>query len=129
MLIEWTMPNVYSIWTPNVAKPLQLLPGVNEVEDKAWETVESHKNVLAHIEVGNLVVMNKPPGDRKQKTEGLMQYDVKEAKRIVKSTYDKELLTKWNDMDERKGIQTEITAQIERVDKSVRLKTDDEKNG
>lgn len=121
------MPNVYNVWTPNKSKPVQLLPGINEISDKEWDEIEDHKNVQAHIEEGNLVVRDKPSGDRKQKTEGLMQYDIKEAKRIVKETFDKELLAKWSDMDDRKGVQEAIAVQVKKVDESVKLKTDDEK--
>ena len=129
MLVEWTMPNVYSIWHSNKGKPLQLLPGINEVDDKMWTECEKHPNVKLNIDEGNLVVHDKPTGDRKQKTEGLMQYDVREAKRIVKNTFDKDLLGKWAKMDNRQVIQTEIETQIKKVDESVRVKTDEEKNG
>jgi len=129
MLVEWTMPNVYSVWTQNATKPVRLMPGNNELEDKVWDKIKAHPNVQLHMDEGNLVVLDKPSGDRKQKAEGLKQYDVAGAKRVVKKTYDKVLLGKWLEMDERKAVQTEIKAQIKKVDESVKLKTDEQEDG
>ncbi len=128
-MLEWTMPNVYNIWIENRPKPVGLLPGVNQVEAKVWEQVKEHPNVKAHIDEGNLVVMEGPTGDRKKGSGGLKGYNVKEAKRLIKGTYDKELLAIWAKEDDRDTVVTEIEAQVKRVDESVRIKTDEEKNG
>ena len=139
MLVEWTQARVYSIWTnaktvpgaPPAAKlETTLVPGINEVDDEMWGRIAQHPNVKHYLEAGDLKVQNPPKDgpDRKKNAKGLLQYQIIEAKKLVRQTYDKQLLLEWKENDTRAGITSEIDRQITKIDATARPKTEEEKN-
>ena len=124
-LIEWTQPNLFTINKPKHVGPfLSLMPGMNEVEEKVWAEAEKHPLVQIHIDEDTLVVHDGAAKSSKSK-QGLSGYDVKEAKRIVKKTFDTELLAKWKNEEKRATVVTEIDKMIEKVNSMA--KTEEEK--
>lgn len=117
-MIEWTQPNVYSVWVKGKQEPHKLMPGMNEISEDDWKNISVHPNAKAHISEGNLLVHE----FGKKGAKSFKEYSVNDAKRIVKGTFDKDLLKKWAGEDSRKQVLEAIQAQIDTVDKSVKVK-------
>jgi hypothetical protein len=138
MLIEWTQTNAFSFYqatggnagkqVPRQTKvALTLLPGINEVDEATWKKCADHPLAKIHLEEGNieLVDVRRKSGSKKD-APGLTGFEARDAKKIVKQTFDKALLAKWADKESRKEVVTALEKQVELVDKSVPTKTDGE---
>ena len=126
-LVEWTKPNLFTVMKPKMVKPfLRLKPGINEVDPKVWTEAAKNKNVQHYLDEDEIIVHDSPTGAGAKKS-GLAGYDEKAARRMIRSTYDPELLGKWKASEKREKVLAEIAKQVEKIDKAVPEKTADEK--
>lgn len=133
MIIQWKQPNMITGYAPtkqgsNVQQKFTLLPGNNEVPDADWEDAKKHPLLKHYIADGSLVEITKPEKDNKKSREGLAQYDLPEAIKIVKGTYDKVLLNKWLMMDGRDGLVTEINKQLAMIEEKTKKESSQEES-
>ncbi len=132
MLVTWNQANLLSVYLQpkqgQALEAIKLLPGMNEVEDKTWKQVEEHPAVKKHIEMGNLELVDRPSDDNKKAREGLAMFDVGASKKLVKKTYDKVLLGKWKEKEERQAVLASIDEQLKYIEESTKpVKKDEEK--
>lgn len=71
---------------------VQLLPGVNEVDDEKFEVIKGHPHFAARMRDGKITVLSVPSkeGDGKQSVEEMLGYipkifDTKLLKKLIKS--------------------------------------------
>lgn len=125
LLVEWTQPNLFTWFDKKATAPtLKLLPGINQVDEKMWAKAEKHPLVKHHLSEENLVVHD----EKIEGKAGLSETPVKDAKRIIVGTFDKELLQNWKSGEKRKSVVDAIDAQIKKVDESVKLKEKDDED-
>jgi len=129
MLIKWTKSNVLTIHAKdktNTVKPIQLLPGVNEVTKEDWSLALQHPVVKRYLdEEGILEVKGQTVDDKPSKKEGLEDYTIPSASKIIKETYDVELLKSWKLKDDRVGIAQAIDDQLQFIKETTTPKKDD----
>lgn len=96
---------------------LLLRPGANTISRKRWEQTADHPAVKTYLELGVLVL----DPSAVQKTEhthtpdnldGLRKLSIAKAAVWIEASVDEALLTKWRNMDPRKGIHAAIDARI-----------------
>lgn len=131
MIVQWNQPNMITGYSPsktgtNVNQKFTLLPGNNEIPDADWNDVKDHPLLKHYIKDGILKEITKPEKDNKKSREGLAQYDLVEASKIVKGTYDKVLLNKWFDLDTRETLRVEINAQLKMIEDKTKKETKSE---
>lgn len=134
MIVQWKQPNLVTVYIPgqDIAKGGQgfkvgqkILPGMNEIDEKDWNELKKHPILQPYIEQGDLVEIAKAK-DSKGK-EGIGAYEVKEAKTIIKGTFDKLLLKKWLQGESRDQVRAALQAQLEDIDKkTTKEKTEDD---
>lgn len=139
MILNWAKKNAGVLVVPcikskKVIKHLRLLPGVNSTISEAdWKQCEKFLN--KHIERGDLIIVkgNKDKEAEPKKTKdgklkeaelsiekqkpakGIQDLTIKEAKEIVKETFELESLEKYLDEEVRDEIRLLINKQIEKV--------------
>lgn len=120
MLIKYTKASLYR------CNEMRLIPGVNEVSDKVWDSVKDNPLVKARLSNGEIVLMKvstQAPQDSKASQAGapaaysLAELNANEAKEIVKETLDLKLLEAWKEKETRKAVVTAIEKQIESLAK------------
>jgi len=131
MIVQWNQPNMITGYAPTKAghtvnQKFTLLPGNNEIPDSDWDEVKKHPLLKHYMDDGTLKEVTKPEKDNKKSREGLAQYDLAEATKIVKGTFDKVLLTKWFDLDNRDGLRTEINKQLALIEEKTKKETSTE---
>lgn len=128
MLVEWTKPNLFTIWgSEGGSEPtLRLIPGMNEVKKDDWDKVSKHPLVKIHLEEDDLIVHDDLGGEEGSEVDGISTLAVKKATKIIKATFDTELLAKWRGEETRSTILTAIDKQVEVVNKSVKVKEKEE---
>lgn len=136
MLLNWTEKHPLSIWSkppkkegdepPRAELGFTLLPGINEIDDKAFKAVETHPRIKFLMKERSLnLVSAKPKKDAKG--DGLMVYEQGDAQDIIKNTYDKRLLKKWLLAEERLEIKQAIDVQLQWIDDKTTKKPEPEK--
>ncbi|MBP0021037.1 MAG: hypothetical protein J7647_26220 [Cyanobacteria bacterium SBLK] len=91
---------------------VQLNPGINEVPDE----ITNHPFYHKLLKQGAIVVLSPL---LPQSFESLAKMSVKEAEPIITKTSDRELLKKWLEKDDRKGITEAIEKRLEELDGSI----------
>jgi hypothetical protein len=116
LIVKNTEPRVHSL-----GGFVTLLPGVNEVDEAAWERALSISIVQHYVDEGVFVVAGSAKG-KPGEAAAIAGMSVGEAKKLVGETVDLQLLRSWESLEERKGVQSSITAQITKVESAVDTK-------
>lgn len=133
MMVQWTQPNLLTVYKPTGTKggpeafsvAQHILPGINEIPDTEWEALKKNSMLVRLMDEGMLKEVEKDRKEGKGKS-GTSGYSVKDAKDIVKGTYDTKLLTTWKAHDSRPEIVLAIDAQLKDIEKRT-MKTAEEK--
>jgi len=120
MLIQYNEPRSFQI-----DLDFRLIAGVNEVQDKVWEKYKEHPVVKAKIDKGIFEVVDKPKSAGKKEIKGLSAYGLKQAKEVIKKTFNIETLEGWLETETRNSIIKEIQEQIAMMNENPK----EEKNG
>lgn len=126
MIVQWNQPNMITGYAPtskhgtNVEQKFTLLPGNNEIPDDQWEEVKKHPLLKHYMSDKSLVEMTKPEKDNKKSREGLAQYDMPQSLEIIKGTFDKVLLAKWQGIETREGVQSAIKKQLDMIEEKTK---------
>lgn len=99
-----------------------LLPGVNEVDPKAWEAFISNPAQRFLLESGELEVV-----EEAKTLADLAKLSVKEAIAMVKETFRKDLLDRWAEAEERKTVLDAIEKQYDAL--TIKPKKEDAPEG
>lgn len=95
---------------------LKLMPGVNDVDEKAWS--KAKKNFEVEVERGELEDLSSKVEDDFE--TGLGAYNVGDAKALIAETADEALLKEWRDDEvggkKRKGILEAIDSRFEEIE-------------
>lgn len=109
----------------------QFIPGINRIKESTWKSLLQNKNFRRDVEREYFqIVIEKEPEPLSDGAEGsdLTLFEtVRQAKPIIMETYDRKLLLSWRSRESRKTIVDEIDAQIARIDKRIKARTDDDK--
>jgi hypothetical protein len=90
---------------PPVDPEVKLLPGMNKVAPAAWATALEQKMVQVHLKAG---IFREFPG-----ADALSDIHPADAIRLIPKTFDKKLLTEWQQTDARPDIQDLLKKQFE----------------
>jgi len=120
-MFHYTKPNVWKIGS------LRFLPGINEVDEAAWNKVKDHPLLQERFNSGALLWVKGPGVQKKEVPEDVPPEEVEsdvealdgmtsdEAKALVAKTFSLDLLNSWLELETRKGVLKAIEAQIEAV--------------
>jgi hypothetical protein len=85
-----------------------LLPGLNEVDEAAWEQAEKIELVKHYLSTGALKVTRSAPE--------IGKYQQREALDLVKRTVDRSLLEKWSSAERRRPVLDAIELQMKNIE-------------
>lgn len=112
---------------PTTSKSVNLVPGVNHVDDKDWAKIKDHPAVERALEDKTLEVLTEKDGKADEAREAGSSVElyslnaddlVKEKKLIIAECYHKELLLKWQEEEESAGCQAAIAKQLKKLELS-----------
>ena len=88
-LLHYHGLNVVTVGLPGGGH-VQLLPGVNEVEDSQFEMVKIHPHFKARVKDKKIIILSQQTANGKQTVEEMLSYipnvfDVKLLKKIIKT--------------------------------------------
>lgn len=124
ILVKYTRPSLYRIGD------FRIIGGVNEVRKEVWDSVKENPGVKKRIESGEIVLMNIMPADKSpaitstatvggavQPSEPAVEYplqdlNVKEAKALIKETFDYKTLKAWYEKETRQMVLTALDKQL-----------------
>jgi hypothetical protein len=138
MLVRWNRTNVWSIGTGQMdGSVIQLIPGPNEITEDKWNLIKDNKVVKQRMETEiidpkrgkvkmlEIIKPSKPESDEKsedvEKSEDIEKLSIdglssKEAKEIIKETFNTKLLKTWQESESRSGVLKEIEKQLEKIE-------------
>lgn len=135
VLVEYKGANVYK------AAGLRFLPGVNSVDQAAWEKAKAELPLVRHrVKDGQLAELatpapaepaaggaEAPAANDKGGFAKLDGFNAKEATELVGKTFDPALLAFWQETEGRKGVLAAIEGQLAKIDPAN--KDDDKEKG
>ena len=122
MIIQNTKPKVISIGLPtggSAPKLVIIKMGNNIIDDEVFEQIMKNPVVKAKFSSGELKLIN-PKEKVKTETddapkEGLSNYNVKDAIKLVDETLDVKQLEDWKSTEDRKSVNKAIDKQIKKI--------------
>ena len=129
MLVKYTLPRPSRVFT-KAGKAHQFIPGINELSSDLWAELMKNRNFKEDVEAEHYeVVMEEdaPEDDGLPGTPLATFENVRDAFPIIKDTYDRKLLLQWRGHETRKTVVNEIDAQLARIEKRVKGKSQKEK--
>ena len=102
-------------------KSVRLLPGINEVEEAEWNKVKNHKQVVAALDEGVLVVLQDPTKEDKPLDglpSSLEKFSLKDACELVDGVMEIDVLKKWQKRETREAVKAALKKQIKELDKA-----------
>jgi len=100
---------------------LSLLPGVNEVDAKAWDEFKLSPSIKHCIAEGEIEELDFPTANPDSPVQ-IDDLNQKEALALVKATFDSKLLERWAANESRKGVLDALEKQMD----ALKLKKDEE---
>lgn len=106
---------------PNASNPLviggiRFMPGTNQVSQQDWDVLNTHpayqKAIATRLEMGKLRLIASPVKDAEP---SICDYNLTQAKQMIESCTDVDLLKRWQSEDSRKGAQTAIAEQLKKL--------------
>lgn len=92
-----------------------LKPGVNELEEKVWLELAKTPVVKHHVAEGEIEVLDLPRSSPDAPV-AIDDLNVKEAIALVKSTFSKDLLNRWAEVESRKQVLDALEKQFDAID-------------
>ena len=151
VLVKWNKTHVMSVGTGlNDASIVKFIPGANEFTQEQWDKVKNNPELKKRMEtqivdpkrgkVPMLEVISE--GKKAETTNGdegdngsnddngpaISELGVKEAKELVKETFNTPLLREWYEGETRKGVKEAIEKQLQTIE-DERKNNDDDENG
>ena len=125
MLIRYTKTNVHTFPVTAEAKEVvKLKPGLNEFPSKVWKLWEKHPIVVGMIEDGDIELVNlksEAKGKAKPKVIGkddkelrIKELSAKDAIKVVKETFDRDMLERWQAEETRHTVKKELDKALEK---------------
>lgn len=133
-LITYSLPNIFRIG------PVRFIPGLNYLTQEQWDAIKDHPLLPARFELEHLVwVEGRSPEDYEEDLEVELESSddeqssgedghkkvavsalvstkkVKQAKELVRNTFDLELLEAWKEDETRSTVLQEIDEQIQKI--------------
>lgn len=123
ILIENTSANVTGVSNLQIKNGFQpknviLKPGINQVDSELWESMKSIAVIKSQIENGRLKVIL-DGDDANDVNETLNQLHYTQANKIIKSTFDIELLKKWQATETRAAVLKTIESQMKQIETPI----------
>lgn len=128
-IVKWNKPNVLTVYfKPEKAEltdnstnvGLKLLPGNNKAETKVWEEAKKSKIIGMYLSSGDIEEFNLK--------KDLNSLNEKQAKSIIKTTFDKHMLLEWKESEKRALIVASLDKQIMYIDAQAKKKKEEEKD-
>lgn len=138
MILKLNKQGPWSIQTGHGdASVVTLIPGTNKLEDSKWAIIKNVKDVKERLESGMLEIIQRPKVEGDEPTgdngdegaKSLGELNAPDAKKLVKETYNTELLREWAEEETRSGVSKIIAAQLEEIEKEREGEDEDEENG
>ena len=130
MLVKYVKPRPCRAFDCN-GVATQFIPGVNQVKRSVWDELMKNKNFKRDVDREFFeVITDEEPKPLKDGADGSplsLFENVRAAMPIIKETHDRKLLLSWRSREDRKTIIDEIDAQIARIDKRIKGKSEKEK--
>lgn len=128
MLVEYTKPNLLTVFTPvnanlKTATPTgyRIVPGVNEIRADQWKEFEKSPKIKNYLKDGTFRIVEKvEPTDEKT---SLAQLEVERAQKVVELTLDKKLLEDWGSGETRPSVLSTINKKIAEIDRLTTKKS------
>ncbi len=108
VFVKNTRPRLHSIPVAGF-KTLQLVPGINQLDERAWSVALEHESVKRALDAGDLEVESKRGADTDNPLKGLAP---SKAVRLVGETFDERLLRSWRVVELRGPVLSAIDAQL-----------------
>lgn len=125
ILVENKKSHVFGIGNLRVggAEPsvVAFLPGVNRIERPVWDALKSNPLIQQCVEKGELEI-NELDTDNNQ---GLQNMPVREAYKVIKNTFNKNLLVEWRDADTRSVIHRYVDTQLRLINATPEREPDE----
>lgn len=106
----------------NQCKLIRLVPGVNEITDADWKALKAHPQIKKQIDAGDLEVVTEKDRDDKdvEKDGGDANLPGKagDAVKAVNKCWDKDLLEKWLENENRPSVVKAINKQLKNLELS-----------
>lgn len=130
-LVQYKLPNILKFGS------VRFMPGINKITQEQWDEIKDHPLLPFRFEEDHLEwLKGKGPDDCVDEEEGvesegeeieekelsemandvLSEYKPKEAKDLVKNTFDVDLLKSWKETEERGAVLKVIDQQIEKLE-------------
>ena len=99
---------------------IRITPGVNEIPRSRWEALQKHPPFVQALQYymdqpGVLTVRQPPAGQNPDADLSIKDFGIPEATQLVRETNDAQLLQRWQDEDDRKGVQRAIAEQLDKL--------------
>lgn len=102
---------------PNTApKNIILKPGINTIDSDSWEVMKNNYLVQEQLNNGTLVVAHNNIDCADSADETLASLHYTQAQKIIKSTFDYELLKKWSANESRTAVVKSLDAQLNLIE-------------
>jgi hypothetical protein len=125
MLVKYTKERASRAFD-KLGNAFQFIPGNNEVPAEVWARLIKNRNFMRDVNRGHYIVQTDKEPEEGKSALTLFE-NVHKAFEIIKETYDRKKLLQWRQQEERKTVIAEIDAQIARIDKRVKGRTEKEK--
>ena len=116
--------NIWKFSSSITAKYLLWLIAIPHVDVVGRWSGDASKLLASLIVIEKDVVTEETDGATESTTESIRALHLKKAIPLVKKTFDVVLLSKWLEEEDRPGVSTAITKQIEMVEEKAKEKDD-----
>lgn len=117
MLLAYNKPNILTLYTvadgstiDTGNKGFMLKPGINEIAKNVWASLAMLPKVKRLLE--NEIIQIFETSDSTDKDHAIKKLSVSAANKIIKKTFDINLLKSWRDCETRNGVSSVIKKQI-----------------
>jgi len=127
MIVDYTKENVWAIGIampqvkgkPFASRTVNLIPGINTIDDNDWPKIKDHPMVLMALENKVLIIVTKADADIEKSVEAgvspqlaSLKGKVQEKISVIGKCLNKELLEKWAEEEMSPKIQAALQKQL-----------------
>ena len=94
---------------------VMLKPGVNELDKSDWDEFKVHSVIVDLIKSGELEELEVQLKEEEKKTD-LSKMNPSIASKLIKDTFDRDLLKSWLESEKRSPVVKSLKAQLEKLE-------------
>lgn len=114
MLVNYKLKNVYG------CGEMQLIPGINKVDEKVWAEAQKFPKTKWLMENEHLEVVEGEGGKKLEASadESLASLSEKKAVKLVEETFEMRLLEQWKKTEKRNKVLDALDARMDEINKA-----------